>query len=340
MLLSKEAFSPNHNTDESLIQKPNRELYLRKANEDHIIQLARNNIIVNWSIDHATKGKGQFGFDTSKFTPEAVKQFRKMNELKLSLANPDLPFDPTMFDKDLDQKDSIIQTPDQLEVSCAHSNVVYRGREEILRMIENKIPGFIDKERVLMQGSASRPCEQGFDIKRAMEMARNGKLLISGGTGMPGSAMYNYANKMLEEGGYVIFITLPELTDSSAEHYEHPIDMVKPEYRDKVLSLVAKDLWQRLALFHFITTLGEENFGEVIFDWGGNGTFAELYAILLQLKISPKLGTFRNINLTETGLWNDPFKHFVESLNLIMSGDMMSTLNKSLQPLQRSRPSR
>lgn len=143
-----------------------------------------------------------------------------------------------------------------------------------------------------------------------------------GGTGIKNSLMEEFIKRYLSaEGESVICITPPELMDTTKPHFEKPFytndnHQVLPEYEGKVMSLVAPNLGQRLALFHYLTTKGKPNTGEVGFKYGGNGTFAELYAILLQLAVCPELGSFNKIHFTRNGLWDKSSMHFAKQLNI------------------------
>jgi hypothetical protein len=305
-----------------LEQKPDRNLFLRATNEKNIATLNHLNNLVYQSIGNAVDGKGDFGFDTSQLSPEIIKTLRNLHKLKLSKANPEMEITEFSHRK---PEVSIIQKPCDLIVSCPYSGETFTGGVSILEMLKHKHPNFTGKSVFLGQGSASKPCPNGFEIETAIKIAKENKALIMGGTGIKNSLMEEFCKKYLEyadpDKASLTCITPPELMDTSKPHFEKPFytddnHQVLPEYKGKVISLVAPNLGQRLGLFHYLTTKGKPNTGEVGFKYGGNGTFAELYAILLQLAICPELGTFDKIHFSKNGLWDESSVYFAKKLNI------------------------
>jgi hypothetical protein len=261
--------------------------------------------------------------NSTNFTPEIIATLRDLHAKGLSKANPDLKFEGYHEDK---TEDFIIQKPCQLEVSCPHTGENYVGGPKILEMLRSKLPKMSDKKAFLIQGSASKPCPKDYDMLTGASIAKENKILITGGTGMDNSVMdrttksYIDSNEAQEEG-ILICVTIPSLMDTSVKHFEKPFftdgeHRILPKYQDRVISLVAQNLPQRLALFQYITTQGKSNNGEIGFKTGGNRSADEGLKTMIQLAVCPELGSYSRVHLSKTGLWNSYFDHLSEMLNV------------------------
>lgn len=156
-----------------LQEKPDRNLYLRKKYTREISTLVNLNNLVYQSISHAVEGKGDFGFNTSQFSPEIIETLKNLHSQKLSRANPEM--EPLEFDN-RKLEDPIIQKPCDLIASCPYSEEKFMGGKDILEMLKHKLPNFTGKEVYLGQGSASKPCPNGYEIETAIKIAKEKKL--------------------------------------------------------------------------------------------------------------------------------------------------------------------
>ena len=309
-----------------LQQKPDRNLYLLQKYQKEIAMSGDFGNIVKESIYRGTRGMSDFGFDKSNFTPQIIATLRDLHSKGLSKADPDLEFEGY---NDNTKESFIIQKPCDLEVSCPYTGETIKGGPRILEMLRHRLPNMSDKKAFVIQGSASKPCPKDYDIQTGIEIAKENKILISGGTGMDNSVMnraskayldYNESVQSKQEGN-LICVTLPSLMDTSVKHFEKPFftdseHKVLPEYEGRVISLVAPNLPQRLALFQYIATQGKANNGEIGFKTGGNGSAEEGLKTMLQQAACPELGSYSKIHLSKTGLWDNYFTHLSQIFNV------------------------
>jgi hypothetical protein len=308
-----------------LIQKPDLNKHLLQKYREQIELSSHFGAVVNESIHRGINGLGDFGIDKSKFTPEIIATLKDLHSRGLSKANPDLEFEG-YYDQNT-QDNFIIQKPCDLEISCPYTGETIKGGPKILEMLKLKLPTMLDRKAFVIQGSASKPCPKGYDIEIGAEIARENKIMISGGTGIENSVMERTAKGNLDNSeeakkqGVLICLTLPSLMDTSVKHFEKPFftdgeHKVLPEYEGRVISLVTPNLPQRLALFQYIATQGRSNNGEIGFKTGGPGTADEGYKTILQQVACPELGSYSKIHLSKTGLWNNYFAHLSKIFNI------------------------
>jgi hypothetical protein len=293
-----------------LEEKQDRYLNLRKKHFNEIQTANAAGDVVEEAIFRGTRGLGEFGIDKTHFTPKVLQKLRQLHSLGYSKANLDLEFTGYLHTP-VEGRYDIIQNPDDLEISCPFSGLIYKGGSSILDFVKHKLPAFEGKKVCVVQGSATKPCHDDYDIELGTKLAKERKILITGGTGLPGSVMDRVVEAYLKAQGDGLLCATPEsLMDVSAIHSERASFMddnnqVLPEYKGRAMTVVTKNLPQRMGFFQYAANQSEIDNGIFVGLKGGSGTKHEKLMKELMEKTSRDLGTYGETQYCKSGLWND-----------------------------------
>jgi hypothetical protein len=308
------------------------------ARERLVRRLALSNHIVDISIEATIKDEKEYGIINN--LPEEERQmYRDLRNLGTSRFNPDLKSPSTFkFDQSIYP---IIRRVKDIRTTWTQNNTELEGGDDILQMLRQEYSNFTDdsgddRDVFLVQGSATKRCPYNHPINDARKAAKEGKVMVLGGTGVepsenhPGCVMFDSAYEyLLHNGVLLVIVIIPSLMrpiGGDIKHTEIPFftdenNIVKDPYKERAAVLVAKDpvntardLAHRLGAFQYITTKGKKSNGKAGIYKGGPGTATELKVLLTQEYINPELGSFEEIILSPCGIWDNYYNYYNQQL--------------------------
>jgi hypothetical protein len=148
---------------------------------------------------------------------------------------------------------------------------------DLVTHIDSKLPGFLESQAGLYQGSATKCCPNRTDVDFGKRLAQQGKYLVIGGqgkkpsNGIDGSSMNEVFTAYDNNGGKGKIVVIPEYLNVNSPHNEKVSD------EKNTVILTVPNIAHRLGAFTIATTKGKDGLGEAGIGYGGNGTLGEAH---------------------------------------------------------------
>jgi hypothetical protein len=262
------------------------------------------------SIEHTQiNGPESFLYPIPHDTPkQTFRTLRKMHKEGLSLAIP-------VPDRKKSIESFIEAEPIELkDLYLFDENNLFICGDNLVEYIDIRLPGFKGTESGIFQGSAKLPCPENSDVEFAKKLVEEGKYLIIGGMGMPGSAMERALKTYLELGGKGVVVIITKQLNKSGTKHQEALNFIA----NNVVILTADDLNHRIPGFIRAGTQGIFHDVDTLISIGGNGTKLERKVLWMYQNIPGYGGLnvrFSNIELWEQTIEYDKLIERLEKIN-------------------------